>query len=79
MLTKSTYGYHFTVDVNQTTLLYTLNSYSDMYFSIKLGTKVIYINSGEMEKQKTTKIVEHDTSGMTAGKSEEMKQEIFPP
>lgn len=32
-----------------------------------------------MEKQKTAKIVEHDTSGMTAGKSEEMKQEIFPP
>ena len=31
MLTKSTYGYHFTVDVNQTTMLYTLNSYSDIY------------------------------------------------
>ena len=32
-----------------------------------------------MEKQKTAKIVEHDTSGMTAGKLEEMKQEIFFP
>ena len=51
MLTKSTYGYYFTVDVNQTTLLYTLNSYSDMYFSIKLGTKVIYIQwrNGKIE------------------------------
>ena len=41
MLTKSTYGYHFTVDVNQTTMLYALNLDSDecQLFLNKTGGK----------------------------------------